>query len=72
MSSPSMYTRSSRSISSQSASAIATRYVAWPSSVRLPRGSAPCPAAPASTCWVFAAAISEASVPPPRPGSLVQ
>ena len=41
MSSPSMKTRSSRSISSQSASAIAIRYVASPCSVRLPRGSAP-------------------------------
>src|SRR5947207_1713994 len=49
MSSPRRKTRSSRSISSHRASAMATRYVAWPSSVRLPRGSAPCPAAPAST-----------------------
>src|SRR2546428_11274659 len=52
MSSPSRNTPSSRSSSSHRASAIATRYVASPASVRLPRGSAPWPAAPASTCCV--------------------
>src|SRR4029450_7851479 len=64
MSSPSRNTRSSRSISSQSASAIATRYVASPWSVRLarrapgPRGRPAPPRRPASPSGLGPAAAA--------------